>query len=70
MKKLIASRHLASQPYPSMHLGEKNLTERPMQANLTLPGHQVLVNIQEPHWTPGFHMTLLKTRKTAKHIPE
>lgn len=53
-----------------MHLGEKTLTERPMQANLTLLGHRVLVNIQEPYWTPGFHMTLLETRKAAKHISE
>lgn len=53
-----------------MHLGEKNLAKRPMQANLTLLGHRVLVNIQEPHWIPGFHRTLLETRKAAKPTPE
>lgn len=45
MKKLTASRYYVAQVYPSMHLGEKNLTERPTQANPTLLGHRMLVNI-------------------------
>lgn len=46
--------------YPSMHLEEENLTERPTQANPTLLGH----------WVPGFHMALLETRKAAEHVTE
>lgn len=45
MKKLTVSRYYIAQVYPSMHLGEKNLTERPTQANPTLLGHRMLVNI-------------------------
>lgn len=46
--------------YPSMHLEEENLTERPTQVNPTLLGH----------WVPGFHMALLETRKAAEHVTE
>lgn len=44
MRKLTASRYYAAQVYPSMHLGEKNFTEGPTQANPTFLGHRMLEN--------------------------